>query len=106
MTHPPPSRDEPTEKYCSKVRTFEVHPEHEWEKGRFTYWCLGIPPVDEQPPCQVVVDGSVCGEPAPVEVHLKTNLIDSKIDVCQYHKKRFDSSAAAQRLGHTLPRAS
>lgn len=104
MTRPPP--DEPTEKYCTRVRTFEVHDGHEWEKRGFKYYCIGVPSVDEQPPCQIVDNGVVCGKPSPVEIHVKTEVVDTKVDVCIFHKRQHDRRAAAIRHGQTLPRAS
>jgi hypothetical protein len=89
------------------VKTFEVHPEHPWEKRQgFTFWCIGIPPEAEQPPCQAMEGGSICGQPAPVEIRIRTSIFDGKMDVCVYHKKRHDSGAAALRTSREMPKAS
>lgn len=87
-------------KGCAKMRTFEVHLPHTWEKKPgWRFHCDGILPVDEQPPCQAYVspEQPECGEPSPVTIRVKTRLIDARIDVCINHKRQYDNRSAAAR---------
>lgn len=93
----PPTKD------CPKARIFEVHPPHVWFKKPDTadwpFWCDGILPEDQRPPCQVYISPAQpeCGEPAVTTIHVKTRLIDARIDVCPKHKHEYDDRSAKLR---------
>lgn len=95
----------PPVKGCEKYHDAEVHTPHKWFKNRkeeYPFWCEGVLPLDEQPPCQAYISPQQpeCGEPAPVKVRIRIRIIDARIDLCMYHKRRHDNLAAVRRAEH------
>jgi hypothetical protein len=91
-------------KGCEKYQQFEVHPAHPWERRPgWPLFCEGILPEDEQPPCGFYVspEQPTCGEPAPVTVRVKTKIIDTKVPLCRFHKRKHSNMAAQRRAEYT-----
>lgn len=105
------TKESPPLKECKKARAYEVHVPHEWHRpGRahWPFWCDGILPEDEQPPCQIYISPQQpeCGKPAPTYVRIKNPLLkqEALIDVCAHHKSVHDQQAAARRAAHAAER--
>lgn len=96
-------------KSCPKAHAYEPHPEHIWEKNPgWPLLCEGIPEVEDQPPCAGVneADGKVCGEPAPALVRTRTAVVDAKVPLCVFHKRKHDNLAANRRSNKPDAKAS
>lgn len=90
----------PQVKACPKAQAYEPHPGHNWEKrAGWTLACEGVPEVADQPPCSWIneSDGKMCGAPAPVAIRARTALVDAKIMLCRFHKRKHDNMAANRR---------
>jgi hypothetical protein len=96
----------PPQKECEDARKFIEHRSHTWfkkDRPEWQYHCDGILPEDQQPPCQIYIspEQPECGEPAPTTVHVKTALIDARVDVCARHKAQHDTRSAAIRAARS-----